>query len=173
MANVKLRKWDVVNYLENDERIVGYLEAVLEDGLPELIAAALVDIARAKGLLDTSAEIHRGQSLLEKAIEDSYKRPSKEVLTVIQNSKIPLTKWDAIDHWETDEDIIAYMQLVLEDQLPEHVAITLVDIARAKGLLDPSGESPLGESLFGKAIDESYRRHLNPSNIVPTKMQVS
>ena len=74
MANVKLRRWDVVNYLENDERIVGYLEAVLEDGPAEHIANSLVDIARAKGLFNTNGETPRGESLLEKAIEDSYRR---------------------------------------------------------------------------------------------------
>jgi probable addiction module antidote protein len=58
VADVKLRKWDVVNYLETDERMVGYMEAVLEDGWPPLIASALVDIARAKGLLDTSTAGH-------------------------------------------------------------------------------------------------------------------
>ena len=76
MAEIKLRKWDVVNYLETDERMVGYMEAVLEDGWPPLIASALVDIARAKGLLDTSGETPRGESLLEKAIEESYRRHS-------------------------------------------------------------------------------------------------
>ena len=74
MSDVKLRRWDVVNYLETDERIVGYMEAVLEDGMPELIASALVDIARAKGLFATSGPIPRGESYLEKAIEDSYRR---------------------------------------------------------------------------------------------------
>ena len=74
MANVKIRKWDVINYLEDDERIVGYLEAVLEDGPAEHIANALVDIARAKGLFNTNGETPRGEGLLEKAIEDSYRR---------------------------------------------------------------------------------------------------
>lgn len=89
MADVKLRKWDAVNYLETDERIVGYMEAVLEDGWPPLIASALVEIARAKGLLDTSGETPRGESLLEKAIEESYRRhlhPSPIVPAEMQTS---------------------------------------------------------------------------------------
>ena len=76
MAETKLRRWDVIDNWESDEDIIGYLEVVLEDGLPELIAAALVDIARAKGLFNTSGETPRGESLLEKAIEDSYHRNS-------------------------------------------------------------------------------------------------
>jgi probable addiction module antidote protein len=40
--------WDPAANLKNDEDIANYLEAVLEDGDPALIAAALNDIARAK-----------------------------------------------------------------------------------------------------------------------------
>lgn len=42
--------WDAADYLDSNEAILGYLEAVFEDGDPELIAAALDDVARAKGL---------------------------------------------------------------------------------------------------------------------------
>jgi probable addiction module antidote protein len=40
--------WDPAAHLKTDEDIANYLEAVLEDGDPKLIAAALNDIARAK-----------------------------------------------------------------------------------------------------------------------------
>ena len=83
MDEIKLRRWDVIDHWESDEDIVGYMEAVLEDGLPELMAAALVDIARAKGLFATDGRVPRGENLLEKAIENSYYRnpdgPSKFV----------------------------------------------------------------------------------------------
>lgn len=42
--------WDAVEHLDSDEAILGYLEAVFEDGDPDLIAAALNDVARARGL---------------------------------------------------------------------------------------------------------------------------
>lgn len=35
MADVKLRKWYVVNYLETDERMVGYGESLLEKAIEE------------------------------------------------------------------------------------------------------------------------------------------
>ena len=171
--DAQLRKWDVINYLETDERVIGYMEAVLEDGWAPLIAISLVDVARAKGLLDTSSDAHRGQSLFEKAMLNSYKRHSKEIPPEIRNSKLGLTRWDIINHWETDEDIIAYLQVALEDGLPELIAISLVDIARAKGLLDTSGESPQGEGFLEKAIESSYERHSRHSRIVPAEMQTS
>lgn len=43
-------RWDAADYLTNDEAVLAYLEAVFEDGDPDLIAAALNDIARARGV---------------------------------------------------------------------------------------------------------------------------
>ena len=64
MGKVKTERWDVVDYLKTDEDQVLYLEAVLEGGRelgdPERAAAGLVDIARARGLLDElEAELRR------------------------------------------------------------------------------------------------------------------
>jgi DNA-binding phage protein len=42
--------WDVAEFLDSDEAILAYVEAMFEDGDPELIAAALNDVWRAKGL---------------------------------------------------------------------------------------------------------------------------
>ena len=49
--------------------------------------------------------------------------------------KVKTLPWDVIDHWETDEDILSYLEVVLEDPDPDLIALTLVDIARAKGVL--------------------------------------
>ena len=73
MSDMKLRKWDVTEHWETDKDMLLYLQVVLEDGMPELIAAALVAIARAKGLLATTGEAPRGESCLEKAIEGAYR----------------------------------------------------------------------------------------------------
>ena len=53
--------------------------------------------------------------------------------------------WDVTDHWETDEDILSYLQVMFEDPDPDLVALTLVDIARAKGVL--------------KELEEALRQH--------------
>lgn len=42
--------WDAADHLDSNEAILGYLEAVFEDGDAELIAAAVNDVARASGL---------------------------------------------------------------------------------------------------------------------------
>ena len=50
MGTTKTRPWDIVESLDTDERIAAYLEAALEQNDAPLIAAALGDIARAKGM---------------------------------------------------------------------------------------------------------------------------
>ncbi len=47
---IETRPWDAAEHLDSEEAVLGYLEAAFEDGDPELIAAALNDVARAKGL---------------------------------------------------------------------------------------------------------------------------
>ncbi len=63
MARVKTIPWDVVDHLQTDEDQLGYLEAVMEDveeeGGPEFVALALVDIARARGILGPLQEALR------------------------------------------------------------------------------------------------------------------
>ncbi len=49
MAKTRTSPWDVVELLETDEDMAAYLEAALEEGDAALVAAALGDIARAKG----------------------------------------------------------------------------------------------------------------------------
>ena len=48
----KTRLWNAADTLETKEDIAAYLDAVLEDGDPDLLKAALGDIARAKGMIE-------------------------------------------------------------------------------------------------------------------------
>ena len=43
-------RWDPADHLDSTDAVLAYLEAVFEDGNPDLIAAALNDVARARGL---------------------------------------------------------------------------------------------------------------------------
>ncbi|WP_090538721.1 addiction module antidote protein [Halopseudomonas formosensis] len=46
--NATFSRYDTADYLKTEEDIAAYLEAVMEDGDPALIEAALGDIARAR-----------------------------------------------------------------------------------------------------------------------------
>ncbi len=49
-------RWDAADYLDSEETILAYLEIVLEEGDPALIAAALDNVARARGVDDAAAD---------------------------------------------------------------------------------------------------------------------
>ncbi len=53
--SMKTTLWDVADHLDSKDAILGYLEAVFEDGDAALIAAALNDVARAKGMANDPA----------------------------------------------------------------------------------------------------------------------
>ena len=49
---LETKPWDAVDYIKSPEQQAAYLEAAFEDGDPALIAAAIGDIARARGMSD-------------------------------------------------------------------------------------------------------------------------
>ena len=60
--------WDAADSLETKEDIAAYLDAVLEDGDPDLLKAALGDIARAKGMTKIAQAAGLGRANLYKAL---------------------------------------------------------------------------------------------------------
>jgi probable addiction module antidote protein len=64
----KTRRWDAAEALETKEDIAACLDAVLEDGDPDLLKAALGDIARAKGMSEIAAAAGVGRTNLYKAL---------------------------------------------------------------------------------------------------------
>ena len=69
MANtLKTRQWDPAEYLETEEDIAAYLEAAFEESDPSLVAAALGDIARAKGMAQIARDTGLGRESLYKAL---------------------------------------------------------------------------------------------------------
>jgi len=65
---IKTRRWDPVETLKTKADIAAYLDAVLEDGDPELLKAALGDIARAKGMTEIARAAGLGRANLYKAL---------------------------------------------------------------------------------------------------------
>jgi probable addiction module antidote protein len=64
----KTTRWDAADTLETKEDIAAYLDAVLEDGDPDLLKAALGDIARAKGMTQIAHAAGLGRTNLCKAL---------------------------------------------------------------------------------------------------------
>ena len=64
----KAMKWDASEYLATEEDMAAYLNAALEDGDTSVIAAALGDIARAKGMTQLAKETGITRDGLYKAL---------------------------------------------------------------------------------------------------------
>lgn len=79
----KTTPWDPVDYLENEEEMIAYLEAAFEDGDPALILAVLGDIARAKGMTQVASEAGLGRESLYKALSASGNPEFATVLKVL------------------------------------------------------------------------------------------
>jgi probable addiction module antidote protein len=65
---MKTTPWDASEHLTSPERIAAYLDAALEDGDPDLIRAALGDIARAKGMAEIADATGLSRTSLYKAL---------------------------------------------------------------------------------------------------------
>ena len=68
MPKTKTRPWDLAEHLADAEDMAAYLEAALEDGDPRMVAAALGDIARAKGMTQVARDTGLGRESLYKAL---------------------------------------------------------------------------------------------------------
>jgi probable addiction module antidote protein len=62
------RPWDVSEHLDSAEAIAAYLEAAFEDGEPQVISAALGDVARARGMTELSRETGLSRESLYRAL---------------------------------------------------------------------------------------------------------
>ena len=68
MPKTRTRVWDPAERLATEEDMAAYLEAALQEGDPALIAAALGDIARAKGMSQIARDAGLGRESLYKAL---------------------------------------------------------------------------------------------------------
>ena len=67
-GTLKTRQWDPVEHLETEEDIAAYLDAAFNEGDPTLVAAALGDIARAKGMVQVTHDTGLGRESLANAL---------------------------------------------------------------------------------------------------------
>lgn len=83
MAKTKTLPWDPAEHLETETDMAAYLEAALEEGDPALVAAALGDIARAKGMTQLARETGLGRESLYKALSPSGNPEFATVMKVV------------------------------------------------------------------------------------------
>lgn len=92
MNTLKLRKWDSAEHLKTDEDMVLYLEACMEEAGDDaaFIAAALGNIARAKGMSQLAKDTGLGRESLYKALSGDGNPSFGTILKVVRALGIEL-----------------------------------------------------------------------------------
>jgi probable addiction module antidote protein len=78
-----ISNWDAAEYLETEADMAAYLEAALEENDPTIFAAALGDIAKAKGMTQISKETGLGRESLYKALSTDGNPEFATILKII------------------------------------------------------------------------------------------
>ena len=68
MSKETYTPWDSAEFLEDDETILEYLKAALEENDPELFVKAVGNVARAMGMTTIAKETQLGRPNLYKAL---------------------------------------------------------------------------------------------------------
>jgi len=91
MAKTKTYEWDPSERLETREQMAHYLEAALDDGDTGVIAAALGDIARSKGMSSIAEATGLGRESLYKSLSEDGNPEFSTVLKVVEALGLKLT----------------------------------------------------------------------------------
>jgi probable addiction module antidote protein len=90
-VTIAIKPFDPVEYLDTPERIAAYLEEAFADGDPALIASALGDVARAKGMSSIAREAGLSREHLYRSLSEAGKPEFATVLKVLQSFGLRLT----------------------------------------------------------------------------------
>jgi probable addiction module antidote protein len=91
MTDTTTIPWNTEDHLETLEDVAAYLEAVFEDGDPELISYALGAVARSKGMTEIARRTGLGRQSLYKALSPDGRPEFSTVLKVVRALGLKLT----------------------------------------------------------------------------------
>ena len=88
---VKVTEFDASNYLDDEEVIVEYLAASLEDENPDAFLAAIANVAKARGMTSVAEKTGLGRESLYKALKPGAKPRYDTVMKVVRSLKLRLS----------------------------------------------------------------------------------
>jgi probable addiction module antidote protein len=91
MTSTTTIPWKTEDQLETHEDIAAYLEAVFEDGDPELIGHALGVVARSKGMAEIARRTGLGRQSLYKALSPEGRPEFATILKVVRALGLKVT----------------------------------------------------------------------------------
>ena len=81
---LETRPYDTAEYLDSQEAVAAYIDAVLEDGDPALIAQALGTVARARGMSQIARDTGLSRESLYRALSAEGNPEFGTVLRVLK-----------------------------------------------------------------------------------------
>jgi probable addiction module antidote protein len=81
---IKARTWDVTRDLDTEEKAAAFLEDICESGDPRLIAAAIGEVARARGMTQIAREAGLSRESLYKALSEEGNPEFATIMKVIK-----------------------------------------------------------------------------------------
>ena len=87
----RFARFDPADYLDDEETIAEYLTAALEDPNPDVLLAAVRDVARARGMSELAKGAGLGRESLYKALTPGAKPRYDTILKVLHAMGIKLS----------------------------------------------------------------------------------
>jgi probable addiction module antidote protein len=84
MTKPKLQRYDAADFLQGDEDVIAYLNAAFDDGHPEVIARAIGNIARMRGMSRVAKACGLGRESLYKSLSDRGNPEFGTILSVLR-----------------------------------------------------------------------------------------
>jgi len=95
MSKIKTAPFDASHYLDSDEMVAEYLNAALVDGDPDLLIAAIADVARARGITRIAADAGLGRESLYKTLAPGSKPRMDTVFKLLRALGVRLSAMPA------------------------------------------------------------------------------
>jgi probable addiction module antidote protein len=80
MSKTNISRFDATDYLGSEEMIAAYLNAAIEENDPELLLAAIADVAKARGITKVAQDAGVGRESLYKTLSPGS-RPRYETVS--------------------------------------------------------------------------------------------
>ena len=91
MTKEQYADWDASDFLDDDEIVVEYLRAALEEDDPEFFIRALGNVARAKGMTSIAERAQLGRQSLYKALSGERDPRVGTLMRVLDAMGVKLT----------------------------------------------------------------------------------
>jgi len=98
MTKPEIERYDVADYLHDEADVLAYLNAALDDGHPDVVAQAIGNVARARGMSKIAKRCGLGRESLYKSLSDKGNPEFRTVVSVLRAMGIRLRAEAAATH---------------------------------------------------------------------------